>query len=163
MSKQPLAPLAVLAVLATLTAGLVIAACGTIMHGSMQDVSFTSAPAGAQVTVDTARLGPTPVVAKLRRKDRHVVRIELAGYQPFEMALQRKTDGWVWGNILFGGLIGLVVDASTGGMYKIEPAVVQASLTQGSARVSRQGDVIAVAVVLHADPSWERIARLAPE
>ena len=79
------------------------------------------------------------------------------------MSLRRRTDGWVWGNILLGGLIGLVVDASTGGMYKIEPEQVQATLAASTAQVSKQGDVIAVAVVLHADPSWERIARLAPE
>ena len=80
MSKKPLAPLAVLA---TLTAGLVISACATIMHGSKQDVTFTSTPSNAKVLVDSMEVGHTPVVANLERKPRHVVRIELEGYQSF--------------------------------------------------------------------------------
>jgi hypothetical protein len=42
------------------------------------------------------------------------------------MQLHRGTSGWVWGNIVFGGLIGLVVDASTGAMYKLTPEQVHA-------------------------------------
>src|SRR5205809_8059288 len=44
-------------------------ACGSIMHGSAQDVSIASQPTGASVSVDNQPLGTTPVVAKLKRKD----------------------------------------------------------------------------------------------
>lgn len=38
-------------------------------------------------------------------------------------------DGWYWGNILFGGLIGmLAVDPATGAMYKL-PKATSAGLT----------------------------------
>jgi hypothetical protein len=34
----------------------------------------------------------------------------------------------VWGNILFGGLIGLVVDFASGGVYNIAPENVHVDL-----------------------------------
>jgi hypothetical protein len=84
-------------------AGLV--GCATIMHGSSQELSIASSPTGARVLVDGQEHGRTPLVADLKRKDKHVIRIELDGYMPYEVALARGTSGWVWGNIVFGGLI----------------------------------------------------------
>ncbi len=52
------------------------------------------------------------------------------------MALNRKVSVWVWGNIVFGGLIGLPIDALTGGLYKIEPDVVSAELIRRVGRDS---------------------------
>lgn len=110
------------------------AGCGTIIHGTTQQIAITSVPTGAAVMVDTTAYGDTPVTVELRRKDRHIIRIMLEGYQPFELVTRRSTSGWVWGNIIFGGLIGLVVDASTGGMYKLSPEQVEATLSTGSPR-----------------------------
>jgi len=93
------------AVLAAASLGLL--ACATILHGSSQDVGIASQPTGASVTVDNQMLGHTPVVAKLKRKDKHTIAVALDGYQPFEVTTTRSTSGWVWGNIVFGGLIGL--------------------------------------------------------
>lgn len=136
--------------------------CATIMQGSKQQVSVTSTPSGASVTVDGVENGTTPVVLSLKRKDNHVVRIAAPGYQPYEVALSRSVSGWVAGNIVFGGIIGLVVDASTGGMYKLSPEQIEANLGGGaSASAETRGDALYVAVVLQADPSWERIGTLA--
>ncbi|NLG63425.1 MAG: hypothetical protein GX539_14400 [Candidatus Cloacimonetes bacterium] len=46
------------------------------------------------------------------------------------MALTRGTNGWIWGNLLFGWIIGFGVDFLTGSAYKLEPALVQVSLVQ---------------------------------
>ena len=135
-------------------------ACGTIIHGTTQQIAIVSVPTGAAVSVDTTAYGDTPVTVELRRKDQHIIRIMLEGYQPFELATRRSTSGWVWGNIIFGGLIGLVVDASTGGMYKLSPEQVEATLSTGSAQVRREKDVLVVSVVLQAQPAWERIGTL---
>jgi hypothetical protein len=134
--------------------------CGTIIHGSSQQVSITSVPTGASVTVDTTAYGNTPVTVKLRRKDQHIIKILLDGYQPFELMTKRSTSGWVWGNIVFGGLIGLVVDASTGGMYQLSPEQIEATLGSGSAQVRRDNDFLIVSVVLHPEEGWERIGSL---
>jgi hypothetical protein len=144
-----------------------LAGCASIMHGTSQDIGFQSTPTNAKVTVDGLPMGNTPVVAKLSRKDNHIVKMNLDGYQPFEATLTRSTSGWVWGNVVFGGLIGLAVDAMTGGLYNLNPNQISGQLTQGAtpqgkpptAMVSKEG--IYIAVVMHADPSWQRIGTLA--
>jgi hypothetical protein len=137
--------------------------CATIMQGSRQQVSIASAPTGARVLVNGKEMGTTPLVAKLRRKDKHAVRIEMDGYAPYEMALSRSTSGWVWGNIVFGGIPGLAVDAITGGLYKLKPEQIEGKLGESAAQVRHEKDVLLVAVVLKPEPDWERIATLSPE
>ena len=85
------------------------------MHGGGQDIGMSSVPTGATVSVDGQSMGTTPVNVELSRKDKHLVRFELAGYAPYELAMTRSVSGWVWGNLLFGGLPGLAIDAITGG------------------------------------------------
>ncbi len=134
--------------------------CATIIHGSSQDVAIASQPTGADVTVDGRAFGRTPVTANLRRKDIHSVKIVLAGYQPFEMNLTRHVSGWVWGNILFGGLIGLAVDAITGGLYEIKPDQVMAQLGKSQGMAVMGPDRILVLLVATPDSSWIRIGTL---
>ena len=87
------------------------------MHGTSQDLGISSSPTNATVMIDNVDAGKTPLVGKLSRKDNHIIKIQLGGYQPFEGTVTRKVSGWVWGNILFGGVIGLAVDAISGGLY----------------------------------------------
>jgi len=141
--------------------------CATIMHGTSQDIGFQSSPTNAKVLVDGLPMGNTPVVAKLSRKDNHIVKMNLDGYQPFEATLTRGTSGWVWGNIVFGGLIGLAVDAMSGGLYNLTPNQISGQLSGGvipqgkppTAMVTKDG--IFITVVMHADPAWKRIGSLA--
>lgn len=137
-------------------------ACATIMHGTSQEVGLTSQPAGATVTIDGQPGGKTPVVARLKRKATHTITISMDGYQPFELTTTRKTSGWVWGNIIFGGLIGLAVDAMSGGLYNVNPDQVQAQLTKTASRGVMQDGTIYVFLVRQPDPTWERIGQLAP-
>ncbi len=77
------------------------------------------------------------------------------------MTLTKKTNGWVWGNIVFGGLIGLAIDASTGGMYKLTPEQVSAELRkEGRAAVKTENGQVMVAVTLDPDPSWQKVGEL---
>jgi PEGA domain len=139
---------------------LTLAACATIMHGTNQDVGISSSPTGAYVSVDNAQRGMTPLITKISRKDNHVVRIEAAGYQPFEATMTRSVSGWVWGNIVFGGLIGLAVDAMSGGLYKLTPEQVSGTLAVRNAVVPKSGDGIYVVVVLKPQADWVKIAQL---
>jgi hypothetical protein len=137
-----------------------VLACATIMHGSSQEVGISSQPTGATITVDGLSTGKTPVTAKLSRKDIHRVAITLEGYQPFEITTTRKTSGWVWGNIVFGGLIGLAVDAITGGLYDVRPEQISGQLSKTGASVQIHGDHLYVILVRDPDPSWRRIGQL---
>jgi len=138
------------------------AACATIMEGSKQPVAVSSTPAGASISVDGQEMGTTPATLLLTRKDSHVVSLLLDGYLPYHMTLEKKTSGWVWGNIVFGGVVGVVVDASTGAMYRLTPGSVDASMETRTAVVDGRR-TIQVAIVMRADPSWEKIGQLRAE
>jgi hypothetical protein len=140
---------------------LILANCATIMQGTNQSVGISSYPSGANITIDNLSHGTTPLTAKLSRKDNHVVKIELDGYLPYELALSRKVSGWVAGNILFGGLIGLAVDAISGGLYKITPEDVQANLEAVPKTSELNKDELFLTVVLQPNPNWEKIGQLA--
>jgi hypothetical protein len=143
---------------------LSVSGCATIIHGTQQDVGISSTPTGATVLIDNNEQGVTPVVTKLRRKDNHTVRIQLAGYQPYEATLTHSVSGWVWGNIAFGGLIGLAVDAVSGGIYKLTPEQVSGSLQTGHASSVLQKDGgLYVVAVLQPQPNWVKVAQLQRE
>jgi len=141
-------------------AAFALSACATIMHGTRQEVGISSSPSGAEVWVDDIKMGETPVIAKLRRKDSHTVKLILPGYQPYEIAITRSVSGWVWGNIAIGGLIGLGVDAMSGGMYKLSPEQVSGSFAAERAAQNTKTDEIYIDVVMKPERGWELVGQL---
>ncbi len=142
---------------------LFLMGCGSLINGSTEFVGVTSSPSGAEVEINKTKIGETPLTQELSRKDTHSIKISMDGYESHEMIINRTTSGWVWGNILFGGLIGLAVDASTGGMYKLKPNEINAQLTE-SGRASLQdgeSDInLFVELVEKVDDNWEKIGQL---
>jgi hypothetical protein len=68
----------------------------------------------------------TPYTATLERsagffqKAKYKVKIHKDGYLPQETQIDAGINGWYFGNIVFGGLLGiLIVDPATGAMWKI--------------------------------------------
>jgi hypothetical protein len=132
---------------------LAVTGCATIVARSTQKVEMSSAPPGAAVTItnragDVVHSGTTPLTATLRKgagyfkKESYAVRFTKDGYEPRELTLTGTMSGWYIGNILFGGLIGmLVVDPQTGAMFRLEPKSLDATLTplKGFAPVERSG------------------------
>ena len=150
---RPLRTATALALAASLLSG-----CASIMHGTSQDVGISSTPTAATVTVDNKEVGKTPVIAKLKRKDNHIVKINLDGYKPFEATLTRKTSGWVWGNIVFGGLIGLAVDAGTGGLYTLTPEQIAGQMQSSTAQLTKDG--IYIVVAMQPAAGWVKVGQL---
>lgn len=140
--------------------GLVFSGCASIINGTTQEVGFSSSPTGAKICVDNQQCGNTPRVFNLKRKENHIVRLELEGYQPYETTLSRQVSGWVWGNVLFGGLVGLAVDAISGGIYKLTPEQINGTLLTTQVSESIQEDRLMIAFVLTPDPKWEKIGQL---
>lgn len=137
-----------------------ITGCATIINGSKQDVGISSSPTGAKVTINNQDIGKTPYVASLKRKDNHTISIEMEGYQTYETKLTRKTSGWIAGNIVLGGLIGLAVDAITGSMYKLSPDQIESTLQRDGVTTSLKDDMIFFSVVLQPEQGWEKIGTL---
>lgn len=153
-----------------LTIVFLFSGCAFIMHGRFQTVDFTSQPKGAKVIIDGKEYGTTPQSVSLRRIGRlkgepleklfYNVKIELDGFYPYELKVKRELDGWFFGNILIGGLVGLIIDSATGSMYKLNPDQVIATLEKMTSLNERGEDKIYIAITLTPDPSWEKIGEL---
>lgn len=132
-----------------LCAGLFGSGCASIVHGGNRAIAIATIPAGAKATV--AKLGgevvtvqTTPCVVSLDPRrgyfkgQSYTLKLELTGYQTAQLELRTSLSGWYFGNIVFGGLIGMVVvDPLTGSMWNIEPDKIQHSLTAQQANLIR--------------------------
>lgn len=130
---------------------LLVVECATIIHGTRQSISVSSVPSGAKVIVKGVHMATTPAVIELKRSETNIIlRFEKDGYEPVEIALNRSVDGWIAGNIIFGGLIGLAIDFIDGAAYKLSPSEVDAVLAEAKKQgmnledMSKDGVVIAV-------------------
>lgn len=123
--------------------------CAAIIHGSIQKVPVSSSPAGATVTVNGQQTNTPGVLALERNQKEYTLVFEKKGYKTVQVKLVRSVDGWVWGNIIFGGLIGLAVDFGTGSAYKLSPEAVNVVLAEQGSSIKRlPGQDILVFVIL---------------
>jgi hypothetical protein len=134
--------------------------CATIIKGSKQNINITSYPAEATITINGKMFGKTPTVARVFRKDNQYVKIELDGYKTYETVLKKRFNGWLLGNIVFGGLVGIAIDAVTGSMYSLTPDQVNAKMASTIGQVYKEKDGIYFAVVLEPEASWKKIGEL---
>ena len=104
--------------------------CATIVTGAgkEQQVRVTSQPREAAVFVDDQPVGRTPVNLRLARRQSHRVRIESPGYRPYERTLASGFNAWVFGNVLFGGISGFVIDTVFGARTSLHPSGIDATL-----------------------------------
>ena len=116
--------------LAVITFG---AGCASMVDGGPTVVRINSQPAGAKVSVFNRDDKPvctqtTPASIILKRDrgyfagERYKVVFEAPGYYPATRYIDSRINGWYWGNIIFGGTIGMfVVDPLTGAMFTLSP------------------------------------------
>jgi hypothetical protein len=105
--------------------------CATIIHSTTQNIDIRSDPADAEIWIDGAKLvETTPTTLTLERKNAYFVKIIKGGYEPTEIKIERKTSGWIIGNILLGGLIGCGIDFLSGGAYDLTPESLDVNLTK---------------------------------
>ena len=69
------------------------------------------------------------------------------------MQMTKGTNGWVWGNLVFGMIPGLIVDLATGAIKKLEPAQIMAQLNRsGAVSAELKEDQLYVFVTLEPIP-----------
>lgn len=108
---------------------LSLSACCTMHDGTTQTVNIeTNAPAKYKITNEDGDIvseGVAPTVVNLKRGD-----------APYRIVLKRSDtspeasntindnpNGWLWGNILLGGIIGTIVDYSDGAAWDLDKVV----------------------------------------
>jgi len=118
--------------------------CASIFSKSDWPISVKSNPTGAEcVIVNEAGeylcSGQTPMSYTLSSSQgyfegaKYTIYCRKDGYSPAKADLSSTLNEWYWGNILFGGLVGmLMVDPVTGAMWKLkDPQVVSLARIAG--------------------------------
>ena len=112
--------------------------CATLVGGgTSQPVSFASQPTSASFVVKSSSglqmaQGKTPTTIQLPRKNEYQLEITAPGYQPQSMVLTKGINGWLWANVLLGGVVGGAIDFASGAAWKLEPALVNVTLQKGN-------------------------------
>ncbi|KAA6300088.1 MAG: hypothetical protein EZS26_003770 [Candidatus Ordinivivax streblomastigis] len=140
---------------------IMLTSCATIICGTRQSVDFTSNPSNAIIYDNGFQLGKTPLSAKLERKENHAISIKLEGYQPYEVIIKKQFNEWYIGNIILGGLVGLIIDPLTGALYRLSPDKINTELNLTT--FNHKKTDIYVAVSLIKNPYMEQIGTLVRE
>jgi len=106
--------------------------CASITRGTTDQVQILSVPDGADVRTSMGNTCITPCTLTFGRKDEFSVAISKPGYQPQNVPVGTRlaTAGGVGmaGNIIFGGLVGIGVDAYNGAELEHFPNPVSVEL-----------------------------------
>jgi len=117
--------------------------CATIITGKYQNIPVTSEPPGVKVRSSTGEYITTPGSFNLVRNQDHTLLAEYPGSESQQVQLKHGLQGWFWGNILLGGIIGGVVDLASGSCDKLLPKKVHFDFTKaGQAIASRRNSYL---------------------
>jgi hypothetical protein len=154
-----------LSVAAIVGACTAVVGCATIVHSGPRAISVASTPAGAKVSIydrsnALVETNTTPFIAQLPTKYKYFsgqayrLVFEMPAYATAEVRLESKVSGWYLGNLVFGGLLGmLVVDPLTGAMYNLTPDKIEQHLTASQAEIVRSGKGVLVVLASQATES----------
>lgn len=121
---------------------ILFSSCATIFGRSSYPVSINSNPTGATVSITDKTgkevyKGASPATVTLKSgagyfgRAEYQVKISSTGYAEQIIPINYKLNGWYFGNLLIGGLIGmLIVDPITGAMWKLETPPVNVTLSK---------------------------------
>jgi hypothetical protein len=106
--------------------------CATVFSGMTSKVNVNGSPEMSKVYYNGALQGTTPckiIVAKSDLKNGAEIIIKKEGYTDGTIKLVRKVKGSaIVGDVLFTGLIGLVIDFATQAIYKPHPKEIKFDL-----------------------------------
>ena len=118
--------------------------CASIVSKSTYPLSINSSPSNAKVSITDKKgkeiyLGNTPATVKLKAgagffsKAEYQVKFSSPGYDDKIVPITFKLDGWYFGNLLLGGVLGmLIIDPATGAMWKIETEFLNETLSKST-------------------------------
>ncbi|MDJ0741683.1 MAG: hypothetical protein QNJ91_18400 [Gammaproteobacteria bacterium] len=111
-------------VLCFLLAAALAGGCATIVEGGAQTVRVDTDPPGARCVITRAGVAvstipSTPATVSLFKESGDLaLRCSKPGYLDSDAAQSAEFSGTVFGNILFGGLIGAAIDMGSGATHK---------------------------------------------
>jgi hypothetical protein len=117
-----------LGVIATaIVVGTMMSGCSTIIKGTSQSIAISTPPVtGANCTLTSSQgswsVSTPGAVTVERSKEDIQARCAKEGYEDAVAMIPSNFEGWTVGNLVFGGLIGVGVDAATGAMNQYPKA-----------------------------------------
>jgi uncharacterized protein YceK len=117
-----------------------ISGCASIMSGRHAEVAINTNAPNARVVVRDKRGQHVaslhaPATVTLRRKDkfifpaRYTATIEAPGYKSASVPIRPTINPWILGNVVIGGIPGLVVDNVTGAAWRPRHSEIYQELT----------------------------------
>ena len=104
---------------------ILLSSCATIISGSSPSISIDGnvpEPVTITTSYQTYENVNLPQVVKVKRKklDGQRIQITSPNYSFKDIVLKKAINGWTFGNILLGGVIGWAVDLGTNAVSKPE-------------------------------------------
>lgn len=133
---------------------LILTSCASIVSKSTYPLTINSTPNNASISITDSKgqeifLGNTPAVVKLKAgsgffsRAEYQVRFSSPGYEDRVVPVLFKLDGWYFGNIILGGVIGmLIVDPATGAMWKLETEFMNETLNTNTASLNAEMKIL---------------------
>ena len=133
-----------------LLTSILFSSCATIFGRTSYPVSISTNPPEATVTITNKKnkevyRGATPATVELKSRSGYFsraeyhVKISSPGYEEQIIPVNYKLNGWYFGNLLHGGLIGmLIIDPATGAMWKLDTPPINLILNQSSFTLTEQ-------------------------
>jgi len=110
-----------------------LSGCGLLLGGgSRQTVGVQTSPEATKLTTAPPTGDyTTPTSLNLERKTSYILTFSKEGYSPATFQLQSHVRGGiVVADVLLTGLVGVIVDAATGGWSKLSPESATVTLTK---------------------------------
>lgn len=106
---------------ALVASSVLLSGCASIVKGSTASIAIASPPVtGATCTLSSGQGSwsvMTPGAVSVERSKEDIqIRCVKDGYQDGIAVIPSNFEGWTVGNLIFGGIIGVGVDAATGAM-----------------------------------------------
>ena len=111
----------------------VLSNCATIMRDNVEPITLNASPTKVDIKIVdkngiTVFEGQTPTTINLKTSadgyfnpQHYTVYARKDGYEDYQTHIDYHVSGWYWANIIFGGLIGmLIIDPISGDMYYLE-------------------------------------------
>lgn len=144
-TRSALISVVLLALLLTAPTG-----CGLILGGgSRQTIQVQASPADTKVSTspETGEYN-APTTLDLKRNTDYTIRFAKDGYSPASIQLESHVRaGYVVADVLLTGLVGVVVDAASGGWSKLSPETATVTLTKVAMQPGP--DSVTVGLTLH--------------
>jgi hypothetical protein len=127
-----------------------LCACATVVEGTSQSITINTEPQGAECHLnrkgkEIGAIAQTPGSVRIDKSGADItVTCTKDGYQETKVTSSSKFVGTTAGNIIAGGVIGIVVDAASGANY-VYPDSVQVALAPAGAPVAARTTPVAAA------------------